>query len=106
MDRGDLILTPQWQWHDHGKDGSGPMIWLDGLDIPSFRHFPVHFFEHFDEPRYPAKDVDKDECPIVFPWAQMKEELDSAEGKWAAVPYLDKDGNEGECCADCGLRGK
>jgi gentisate 1,2-dioxygenase len=23
------------------------MIWLDGLDLPMYRHFPVHFVEHF-----------------------------------------------------------
>ena len=28
MRRGDVILTPTMNWHDHGKDGSGPMIWL------------------------------------------------------------------------------
>jgi len=44
MQRGDVILTPTWNYHDHGKDGSGPMIWLDGLDLPQFRHFPVHLF--------------------------------------------------------------
>ena len=96
MHRGDVILTPSWQWHDHGKDGSGPMIWLDGLDVPSFLHFPVHFVEHFEDPRYPAQDVDKDACPIVFPWAQMREKLDSAMGTWATLPYLDQDGKEGE----------
>jgi gentisate 1,2-dioxygenase len=39
MQRGDIILTPKWNWHDHGKDGSGPMIWLDGLDLPNFLLF-------------------------------------------------------------------
>ncbi|KIM99131.1 hypothetical protein OIDMADRAFT_56298 [Oidiodendron maius Zn] len=33
MTRGDLILTPTWNWHDHGNDHTGPMIWLDGLDL-------------------------------------------------------------------------
>ena len=37
MDRGDVILTPPWNWHDHGKDGSGPMIWLDvSFSVASF----------------------------------------------------------------------
>ncbi|WP_246791361.1 gentisate 1,2-dioxygenase [Bradyrhizobium commune] len=34
MHRGDLILTPYWTWHDHGHDGVGPVIWMDGLDVP------------------------------------------------------------------------
>ena len=34
---GDLVLTPNWAWHDHANDTSGPMIWLDGLDAPLVR---------------------------------------------------------------------
>jgi gentisate 1,2-dioxygenase len=36
MSRGDLILTPGGQWHDHGHDGTEPVIWLDALDLPLF----------------------------------------------------------------------
>jgi gentisate 1,2-dioxygenase len=36
MERGDLILTPGGQWHDHGHDGTDPVIWLDVLDLPLF----------------------------------------------------------------------
>jgi gentisate 1,2-dioxygenase len=32
--RGDLILTPNGTWHDHGNDGSEPVIWIDVLDFP------------------------------------------------------------------------
>jgi gentisate 1,2-dioxygenase len=32
--RGDLILTPNGIWHDHGNDGSEPVIWIDVLDFP------------------------------------------------------------------------
>ncbi|KAL4737929.1 RmlC-like cupin domain-containing protein [Aspergillus similis] len=95
MQKGDVILTPTWNYHDHGKDGNGPMIWLDGLDLPNFCHFPVHFVQHFDQPRYPAKDVDPANSPIVFPWASMKAELDNAPGSWVAKRYLKADGNEG-----------
>jgi gentisate 1,2-dioxygenase len=34
MEVGDLILTPAWCWHEHTHRGSGPMIWLDALDVP------------------------------------------------------------------------
>ncbi|KAF2729513.1 putative gentisate 1,2-dioxygenase [Polyplosphaeria fusca] len=92
MTRGDVILTPTWNWHDHGKDGSGPMIWLDGLDLPTFTHFPVHFVEHFDQPRYPADDIDPGQSPIVFPWDKMKEQLDGAGGEWVTREYRKEDG--------------
>ncbi|TMJ28857.1 MAG: cupin domain-containing protein [Alphaproteobacteria bacterium] len=32
--RGDLILTPNGTWHDHGNDSDEPVIWIDMLDWP------------------------------------------------------------------------
>lgn len=94
MTRGDVILTPTWNWHDHGKDGSGPMIWLDGLDLPTFVHFPVHFVEHYQSPRYPAENVDTSSSPVVFPWSRMKAALDTEAGEWTVKRYLRADGSE------------
>jgi gentisate 1,2-dioxygenase len=34
MEKGDLILTPSGLWHEHGHEGTGPVIWLDALDLP------------------------------------------------------------------------
>lgn len=34
LERGDLVLTPSGTWHDHGNEGTEPMIWVDMLDIP------------------------------------------------------------------------
>lgn len=34
MEKGDLILTPAGQWHEHGHEGTGPVVWLDALDLP------------------------------------------------------------------------
>jgi len=34
MHPGDLILTPALNWHEHGHEGSGPVVWLDALDLP------------------------------------------------------------------------
>jgi gentisate 1,2-dioxygenase len=101
MNRGDVILTPTWNWHDHGKDGSGPMIWLDALDLPLFQFFPVHFVEHFKESRYPAEDVETSESELVFPWAAMKDSLDAkgsdANGvDWVKIEYRKSDGRYGK----------
>jgi gentisate 1,2-dioxygenase len=57
MEEGDVILTPQWHWHDHGHEGQEPMIWLDGLDLPIYHKLPTHFAEPYHEPRYPSKYV-------------------------------------------------
>ncbi|KAJ4310727.1 hypothetical protein N0V94_008301 [Neodidymelliopsis sp. IMI 364377] len=94
MRRGDVILTPTWNWHDHGKDGSGPMIWLDGLDLPNFVHYPVHFVEHYADPRYPAENVDSNASPIVFPWEPMKNLLDTSGEDHKMERYLKVDGSE------------
>src|SRR5436309_12389163 len=32
--RGDLILTPNGTWHDHGNDSADPVVWIDILDFP------------------------------------------------------------------------
>ena len=34
MEPGDLILTPSGLWHEHGHHGTGPVVWLDALDLP------------------------------------------------------------------------
>lgn len=49
----DLVLTPGWQWHDHGNATGQPMIWLDGLDIPTVRHFDASFAERLDGSAHP-----------------------------------------------------
>lgn len=36
MQEGDLVLTPGGEWHDHGHEGTEPVIWLDALDLPVF----------------------------------------------------------------------
>jgi len=45
MRRGDFIITPAWTFHDHGNPGDQPVVWLDGLDIPTVRFFDAGFAE-------------------------------------------------------------
>jgi gentisate 1,2-dioxygenase len=47
MGPGDLVLTPPMVWHDHGNEGTGPVIWLDGLDIPLLLSLQCMFFEEY-----------------------------------------------------------
>ena len=49
----DLVLTPGGQWHDHGNPTDKPMIWLDGLDIPTVSHFNASFSEKLGEDAHP-----------------------------------------------------
>lgn len=43
MSRGDLILTPTGLWHEHGHDGTEPVIWLDVLDLPLAYYLEVSY---------------------------------------------------------------
>jgi len=45
MSRGDLLLTPGWNFHGHHNDTDTPMAWIDGLDIPFSQQMDVGFFE-------------------------------------------------------------
>ena len=45
MQPGDFVITPGWTWHHHGHDATGPMVWLDGLDIPITHFFGSTFRE-------------------------------------------------------------
>jgi len=51
MNPGDLVLTPNWSWHDHANDTDAPMIWLDGLDTPLVRMLEAGFYEEYHEER-------------------------------------------------------
>lgn len=50
MAEGDLILTPNWTWHEHHNESEEPIIWLDGLDGPLIQSLNVLFFEESQVP--------------------------------------------------------
>jgi len=54
----------------------------------------VHFVEHFQQPRYPAENVDSNTSPIVFLWGKMKGKLDAKNGDWVEERYLKSSGRE------------
>lgn len=53
MTPGDFIITPSWNWHDHGnprmEDGGEPVVWLDGLDIPLLVQLDAGFAENLGQ---------------------------------------------------------
>ncbi len=53
MSRGDLVLTPTGLWHEHGHDGSEPVVWLDVLDLPLVYYMEASY--HVDGPRQETK---------------------------------------------------
>lgn len=57
MNEGDLVLTPSWTWHDHEHRGSGPMIFLDVLDVALMHNLDFTFFEPYGAPTQPVDAV-------------------------------------------------
>jgi gentisate 1,2-dioxygenase len=53
---GDLVLTPNWTWHDHANDSDSPMIWLDGLDAPLVGMLEASFREQYPDEAQKAKE--------------------------------------------------
>ena len=51
---GDLVLTPNWTWHDHLNDTPEPMMWLDGLDTGLVRMLEAGFYEQYPEDTQPS----------------------------------------------------
>lgn len=71
MGRGDLVLTPNWCWHDHGNDTDEPMIWMDGLDLPLVNDLAGTFFEPFPEDVQPLTKPDND-SELRYSLGQLK----------------------------------
>lgn len=91
MERGDVILTPSWQWHDHGNEGSDPVIWLDGLDLPLFRLFRLNFAQQYAADRYPSTITEGSNA--VFKWGPVKKALtEGSKGAYSRYDYTLKDG--------------
>ncbi len=74
---GDLVLTPNWSWHDHANDTNAPMMWLDGLDTPLVRMLEAGFYEEHPQERQEFG------APVNFsqwhyPMAEMRAALEAA----------------------------
>jgi gentisate 1,2-dioxygenase len=56
LERGDLVLTPPWLWHDHGSESDERAVWMDALDIPLNNFLDASFFENYP---HETQKVDK-----------------------------------------------
>lgn len=86
MEPGDLVLTPNWTWHDHFNPGNINIVWLDVLDIHLSNHLDAVFQENYGEG--PAQ-------PIVKPDGYCKQKLGAVRPRMtyptnAAMPYTYK----------------
>jgi gentisate 1,2-dioxygenase len=72
MSRGDLIITPNGTWHDHGNEGTTPVLWVDVLDLPLVEMLGATQFE-FNMEEEPGRGsnskakMTRDQQPVNFP---------------------------------------
>jgi gentisate 1,2-dioxygenase len=74
MHPGDLILTPSWTYHDHGNPSDVPVVWLDGLDIPTVNFFDASFAEHYPQETQPV--VQNGGATFAYPYSRSRDALD------------------------------
>jgi gentisate 1,2-dioxygenase len=86
MEPGDLIITPPMRWHDHGHEGTEPVIWLDGLDIPLVRGFEAAWASKMRPAAAPATAVDSSQDEFtaagVVPRASRYEDTGYPQVRW------------------------
>lgn len=121
MEKGDLILTPSGLWHEHGHSGSGPVVWLDALDLPLVYSMEASYCIE-GEPQvisnaadrsqtiyrrsgltpYAALNAPRDPYPLVrFPWKEVRRNLldmasSAAPGEPVHLAYVNPQ-TGGEC---------
>ena len=100
MEKGDLILTPSGLWHEHGHEGTSPVVWLDALDLPTVLSLeasyciegearPVRNEPDASQTRYrraglvPYRSLDSQRAhyPLLrFPWRDVRDSLSALAG--------------------------
>ncbi len=55
MRRGDLVVTPSMTWHDHGNEGSEPVMWTDALDSPVVRYLENLAMDPYEGEQQPVR---------------------------------------------------
>ena len=74
MEPGDLILTPPGLWHEHGHEGTDPVIWMDALDLPLIYSLEASYCIE-GEPQKPVGDLDSSQTRYrsagVLPYSSL-----------------------------------
>jgi gentisate 1,2-dioxygenase len=71
LERGDLVLTPPWLWHDHGSESDERAVWMDALDIPVNNFLDASFFEPHPEASQ-AVTAERDASVLKYGVGQLR----------------------------------
>jgi len=83
MEPGDLVLTPNWTWHDHFNPGKSNIVWLDVLDSHLTRYLDAGFEENYAEG--PAQTILKTDGYCKQRYGAIRPRMASVDH--AALPY-------------------
>jgi len=73
MERGDVVLTPNWAWHGHSNDGGENAYWIDVLDVPLTQLLGPVFFQRYDEKFVEVVTEVAADSPLRFPFALWRD---------------------------------
>jgi len=86
MEPGDLIITPPMRWHDHGHEGTGPVIWLDALDLPLVRSLDAAWASKMRAAAAPTTAIDSSQDEFtaagLVPRASRYEDTGYPQVRW------------------------
>jgi 1-hydroxy-2-naphthoate dioxygenase len=75
----DLVLTPNWSWHDHHNLSAKPVYWLDVLDVPLVLGLNQTFYEPGSGESQPAPQASRKGGPqLRYPWKEVEAALAAA----------------------------
>lgn len=102
MEPGDLLIQPNWVWHDHVNDSNQPIIWIDALDGGVVNFLDASFREYWAEgERQPPTKARGASRRLYGPARQPVAEYEGAAG----VPYHYKWGETLEALEELAGRG-
>ena len=86
---GDVLLTPNWNWHGHSNESEQDALWIDFLDVPFIHLIEPMFFDHYPE-RIEKAGAPTPDIPFRFPFSKMlpavKDQPESRPGeRWLEV---------------------
>ena len=91
MRPGDLVLTPNWTWHDHHNDSDTHAIWYDGLDVlMAFFVGGVFSDEYQDVEGTPYRGEGSTTATLddfYFPYSTARERLQQLQHQGAGTDY-------------------
>ena len=81
LERGDLVLTPPWLWHDHGSQSDERAVWMDALDVPLNNYLDASFFEPFPRDSQ-SVTVNEGSSVLKYSVGQMRPAWDKPSGPY------------------------